>query len=179
VAEAAGAPDRDSAVAGQAEGQEDLEVERGRAGAAAPVRAEVYGKREKPRVEVEEPARAAEELEAQAAVAEEQAPVAEAARVKELAVVVDLDRAGLEVAGLEVVGLEVAGLEAVEDLDRAGLEVVGLEAVGQEAVGQEAAEDWAEDLAEVQVVLAEPELGPGRVGNRGSGAQLRRCCATP
>ena len=158
MAEAAGAPDRDSAVAGQAEGQEDLEVERGRAGAAAPVRAEVYGKREKPRVEVEEPARAAEELEAQAAVAEEQAPVAEAARVKELAVVVDLDRAGLEVAGLEVVGLE---------------------AVGQEAVGQEAAEDWAEDLAEVQVVLAEPELGPGRVGNRGSGAQLRRCCATP
>jgi hypothetical protein len=53
--------DRDSAAAGQAGAWEDLEVERARAGAAARVRAEVYGKRERPRVEAEEQARAAEE----------------------------------------------------------------------------------------------------------------------
>ncbi|HKI13227.1 MAG TPA: hypothetical protein VKA02_13995, partial [Candidatus Acidoferrum sp.] len=88
--------------------------------------------------------------------------------------VAGLEVAGLEVAGLEVVGLEVVGLAAVEDLDRAGLAAADLEVVDQEA-----AEGWAEDLAEVQVALAELEGEPGRVENRGSGAQLRRCCATP
>ncbi len=62
MAEAAEVLDQDSAVAGQAEAQEDREAERARAGAAARVRAEVYGKRGRPRVE---------------AVVEEQAPVVE------------------------------------------------------------------------------------------------------
>ena len=50
------APDRDSAAAGQAEAREDREVERARVGAAARVRAEVYGKPGRPRVEAEGPA---------------------------------------------------------------------------------------------------------------------------
>jgi hypothetical protein len=143
VAEAAEVPGRDSAVAGQAEVQEDREAEPARAGAAARVRAEVSGKRvklreeaaeeeERARAEEEERARAEEEDGARAAVAGEQAPVAEAVQAKELAVVeglaVDLDRADQEVVGLEVVGPEVAGLE-----------VAGLEA----AAPVETAEDMA------------------------------------
>ena len=93
-------PDRDSAVAGQAEAQEDREAERARVGAGGQVRAAVYGKRARLRVvaEAEEQARAAEELEGPAVVEGEQAPVAEAARVKEPAAVedlaADLDRVG-------------------------------------------------------------------------------------
>jgi hypothetical protein len=64
VAEAEAAPDRDLAVAGQAEAQEDLEAAPARVGAAARVRAGVYGKRGRPRVEAE-------------VEVEEQAPVAE------------------------------------------------------------------------------------------------------
>ncbi len=52
----AAAPDRDLAVEGPAEAQEDREAEQARAGAVGQVRAEVYGKRGKPRVEAEEQA---------------------------------------------------------------------------------------------------------------------------
>ena len=132
------APDRDSAVAGQAEAQEDREADRARVGAAARVRAEVYGKRVKLRV-------AAEELEGPAAVEREQAPVAEAARVEEPEVVedleVDLDRVGLEVVEDLAVELDRVGLEAVEDL-----------AVELDRVGQEAVEDLAVDLDRVVAV---------------------------
>jgi hypothetical protein len=64
VAEAAEAPDRDLAVAGQAAAQGDQEAEPARVGAAARVRAGVYGKRGRPRAEAE-------------LGVEEQAPVAE------------------------------------------------------------------------------------------------------
>ena len=62
AAAAAEAPDRDLAVEGQAEAQEDREAEQARAGAVGLVRAVVCGKRGKPRVEAE---------------VEEQAPVVE------------------------------------------------------------------------------------------------------
>jgi hypothetical protein len=98
--------------------------------------------------------------------------VAEAARVKELAAVED-----------SVVEADRVGQAAVEDLavdpDRAVQEVADQGAVVQvvedpvEEVG-----DRAEDLAEVQVGLAEAGGELGRVENQGSGAQLRRCCAT-
>ena len=107
AAVAAEVPDRDSEVPGQAAAWEDREAERDRAGAAARVRAEVCGKRERPRVEavVEEVWAVVEVLEARVAVEGEQAPVA-AARVKEPVVeesLVDLDRAGLVVVDPEAV----------------------------------------------------------------------------
>lgn len=102
----------------------------------------------------------------------EQAPVAEAARVKELAAVED-----------SVVEADRVGQAAVEDLavdpDRAVQEVADQGAVVQVVEDPvEGAEDRAEDLAEVQVGLAEAVGELGRVENQGSGAQLRRCCAT-
>ena len=165
------APDRDSAVAGQAEAREDREVERARVGAAARVRAEVYGKRGRPRVEAEaeEQARAEEEWEARAAVEGEQAPVA----VEDLAV--DLERAGQAVA--------------VEDLavdpDRVDRAAVDQAVEGQVAVDRveaapvvEGAEDRAEDLAEVQVGVAEAVGERGKVENQASGRRRQHCCAT-
>ncbi|MGC2357881.1 MAG: hypothetical protein WA491_17590, partial [Candidatus Acidiferrum sp.] len=62
-----------------------------------------------------------------------------------------------EVVDREVVDQEVADLEAV-DLEVAVLEVVVLVAAAP-----------AEDLAEVQVGLAEPVGEPGRVQNQASG----------
>jgi len=194
VAVAEEAPDRDSAVAGQAEAQEDREAERARVGAGGRVRAEVYGKRARLRVvaEAEEQARAAEELEGPAAVEGEQAPVAEAARVKELAAVADLDRVGpaavedldrVDPAAAEDLAADPDRVDpaAVKDLDRVDQGAVedlavdpdraaaDQEAVVRAAEGQEAGDPVVGDLEEEQVEVAEPEGEPGRVENRASG----------
>ncbi len=90
-----------------------------------------------------------------------------------------------ELAAVEdsVVEADRVGQAAVEDLavdpDRAVQEVADQGAVVQVVEDPvEGAEDRAEDLAEVQVGLAEAVGELGRVENQGSGAQLRRCCAT-
>jgi hypothetical protein len=132
--------------------------------------------------------------------------VVEADRVGQAAVedlAVDPDRAVQEVADqgavvqvvedpVEEVGDRAEDLG--EDLDRVGQgavedlaedpDLADRAAADQEVVVQvvedpvEGAEDRAEDLAEVQVGLAEAVGELGRVENQGSGAQLRRCCAT-
>ena len=180
------APDRDSAVAGQAEAREDREVERARVGAAARVRAEVYGKRGRPRVEAEaeEQARAEEEWEARAAVEGEQAPVA----VEDLAV--DLERAGQAVA-VEDLAVDPDRVDRAA-VDRAAVDRAAVDraAVDQAVEGQvavdrveaapvvEGAEDRAEDLAEVQVGVAEAVGERGKVENQASGRRRQHCCAT-
>jgi len=119
--------------------------------------------------EAEEQARAEEEWEARAAVEGEQAPVA----VEDLAV--DLERAGQAVA--------------VEDLavdpDRVDRAAVDQEVEGQVAGDRveaapvvEGAEDRAEDLAEVQVGVAEAVGERGKVENQASGRRRQHCCAT-
>jgi hypothetical protein len=119
--------------------------------------------------EAEEQARAEEEWEARAAVEGEQAPVA----VEDLAV--DLERAGQAVA--------------VEDLavdpDRVDRAAVDQAVEGQVAVDRveaapvvEGAEDRAEDLAEVQVGVAEAVGERGKVENQASGRRRQHCCAT-
>ncbi len=200
------APDRDSEVAGRAGALEVQEAERARVGAAVRVRAEVYGKRGRPRVEAEGPVveggqvRAAELARVEGSAAAEldrgvggQAVVGDLAGELDRADQADMDR---EVEGLvavedlaveldradrEAVDQGVEGRVAVEDLapeqDRADQAVVDQAVVDQGAGGQ-VAEDRAEDLVEGQVVVAEPEGEAGRLEKSASGAQPQQCCAT-
>jgi len=183
---------RDLAVAGPAAARAGRGVERARVGAEARVQAEVCGKRERPRVEAAEQARAAaedlaEDLDREDPEVEDpeledleaEDPEVEDLEVEDLEAegpeVVGLEAEDLEVEDLEVEDLEVEDLEA-EDLEAEDPEVVDLEVAGQgvvdlEVVGQGAAApvQAAEDLAEVPVGLVEPVGERGRVENRASG----------
>ncbi len=199
------APDRDSEVAGRAGALEVQEAERARVGAAVRVRAEVYGKRGRPRVEAEGPVVEGGQVRAAELARVEGSAAAELDRGVEGQVVVgdlagELDRADQadmdrEVEGLvavedlaveldradrEAVDQGVEGRVAVEDLapeqDRVDQAVVDQAVVYQGAGGQ-VAEDRAEDLVVGQVVVAEPEGEAGRLEKSASGAQPQQCCA--
>ena len=187
------APDRDSEVAGRAGALEDQVAERARVGAAARVRAEAYGKRGRPLVEVaglvvEGGQVRVARVEGPAAAELGRAGRAEMDRGVEGQVVVEDLAAELDLADRAVVDLGVGGQVVEEDLaaelDRAGRAVVGLGLEGRVAVEDlerelDRAGQAEVDRAEVQVRVAEPEGEAGWLEKSASGAQPQQCCATP
>jgi len=149
--------------------------------------------------EAEEQARAEEEWEARAAVEGEQAPVAvedlavdleragQAVAVEDLAVDPDrVDRAAVDRAAVDRAAVDRAAVDqAAVDQAVEGQAAVDQAVEGQVAVDRveaapvvEGAEDRAEDLAEVQVGVAEAVGERGKVENQASGRRRQHCCAT-
>jgi len=165
------APDRDSEVAGRAGALEVQEAERARVGAAVRVRAEVYGKRGRPRVEAEGPVVEGGQVRAAELARVEGSAAAELDRGVEGQVVVG-DLAGeLDRADQAEMDREVEGLVAVEDL-AVELDRADREAVDQGVEGRVAVEDLAPEQDRADQAVVDQAVVDQAVVDQGAGGQV-------